>query len=120
MKNLLLSLITLSSISTFAAGTLNCSSEDGSELHAIINNETGSVPTQFKMKVRDGKLVSYPDATASYYESSKNFINGEGEEEKIKLLVVSNAAKGIIAVIKDGDILIDRTGTYSAKCEFGY
>jgi len=85
-----------------------------------VNNEDGSVPHQFKLRIREGALKNYPNARAKYYESEKKFFGGHAQEETIKLLVVQDPQDGIIAIIKDGSTLIDNSGVYSADCKFEY
>lgn len=122
MKKFFLTLSSLSflTLNTYAGGTITCTSEEGSSLTAIVNGDSGSVPTEFKMKIREGKEVELTRASVAYYETGRKFINGSAGDEFIKLLVVKNSLQEIVAIVKDGEILIDKSGVYSAECEFGY
>jgi hypothetical protein len=106
----------------YAAGTLTCTAEDGSSLQAIVNNQEGSVPHQFSLKIRSGEFKRYPNAWANY-ESSRSFFNGHVSEEQVKKLIVVDPQEGILVVILKTDFgysFTDQTGSYSADCEFGY
>lgn len=124
MKKIILNALVgvLFSSQAFAAGTLTCTAEDGSSLSAIVNNQEGSVPHQFSLRIRSGEEKRYPEAWA-HFQSSKQFTNGHVETEVVERLVVVDPTEGIlVTIMKDGSdyIFIDQTGSYSASCEFGY
>lgn len=115
MKLILIVLTFILPVSAFSAETLVCSAEDGSKLTATVSSIPGSVPVDFRIGIRDGKLKHFPNAYASYIEIDKDSPN-----KKIKLLVVSDPKEGILVVIKDEEVFIDPTGIYEASCHIDF
>jgi len=106
----------------FAAGTLTCTAEDGSELRATVGSLQGSMPHQFSLRIRSGEFKDYHNAWA-HFESSKTFVNGYQPEAVLQKLIVVDPQEGILVTIFKNQTdysFIDQTGSYSAECEFGY
>ena len=117
MRSLLIVIVSAMSFNAFAAGTLDCTSEDGSSMSAIVNLEAGSVPHQVKYRVRSGELR---DAVVLQYLSTVNFSNGFAGEEVVKTIALRDKESGQLAMVITDGTLIDSTGTYSAECTMGY
>ena len=118
MKKLVIAIITLMvSNYAFAAGTLNCVAEDGSAIRAIVNGEQGSVPHQVEYSIRGSKFKA---ATVLQYISGRAFFNGSVQEEKVETLAIRDTKTGELAMVISKNTLMDKTGTYSVTCSFGY
>lgn len=112
----LIALFALSLISTptaFAAAQLVCTSEDGSQIQATINDKNEL--SQIRIQVREGEMKLIPGAYAALLDLEKST-----DAEKVKSLVVKNAAQEMILVIASGT-LVDSSGTYAVDyCEVSY
>lgn len=117
MKKFLLIGTLLVSTNVFAAGTLECETDDGSAITATVNGEAGSVPSDVKYRVREGEFMP---GDVLQYITNKAFYNGSAQEEKLEKIAVRDSSTGqLVMVVSDGT-LIDSTGVYSARCSFGY
>ncbi len=117
MKKLIIIATVLFSVNVFAAGTIDCTAEDGSSIKGIVNNQQGSVPTQVEYSVRGS---SFKPATVINYISTKAFANGSVEEEQVQTIAIIDSETGELATVVTNGSLIDKTGAYSVTCSFGY
>lgn len=106
--------------SGFAAGTFSCQTSHHVSMRSTVNNEAGSVPFDFSFAKGRTAYMSYPDAVASHYESAIEYTNGKAPREVVKLLVITDKNKGVLAVIRNENVYVDQTGAYTAKCQFEY
>lgn len=104
-------------VNSFASGTLECVSEDGSSIRASINNQDGSVPTGVEYSSKGG---SFRPATVLQYISKRVFFNGSAQKEEIQTLAFRDTQTGELAAVLTNGSYIDRAGAYSSICSFEY
>ncbi len=107
---LVIAVLVLGTGDVFAASTLFCKAEDGTQITATESADVKGQLFDIKLSVRGEEEKSFPGAYAAKMEDK----NGT-----VTFMVITDPTEGILVVVRNNS-LIDATGVYSVEtCEIG-